>query len=80
MNFRDLIDECRRRGRPPHRAPRTMLWAARACGISRGHLYNLIDGRKTAPEWTVHRIAKGLKVDPEVVAAALAKSRLEALV
>lgn len=78
MNFRALVDDARRRGRAAHLRPRTMSWAARQCGISTAHLYNLINGAKVAPEWTAHRIARGLDVPFAVVQRALEQSRAEA--
>jgi len=50
----------------------------RRCGLSPGYVHSLFSGRYTAQPRTVHRIAKGLRVEPQVVAAALAASREEA--
>lgn len=78
MNFRELVDRERRRGRAAHLPPRTIRWAARRCGVSVAHLYNLMGGRKEAPDWRVASIARGLKLTPLAVQRALNKSRREA--
>lgn len=78
MNFRDLVE--REAGyKDPTRRPRPMTVMAERCGVSRPHLYNLFNGLKTAPPWTVARIAKGLGSTAEVVEKALNRSRIEAL-
>ena len=77
MNFRDLVDAARRRGVAKSRRPRTMHWVAGRCELSMSHLYNLINGVKGAPEWTVARIAKGLRFPYADVEKALARSRAE---
>ena len=79
MNFRELVDEARAYA-DPARKPRTMSAIAKRCGISRPHIYNLFYGTKTAPEWTVHKIARGLGLEPGVVQRALDRSAAEALV
>ena len=78
MNFRTLIDTARAKGLHAHRKPRTMAWVVRQTGISRAQIYNLIDGKQTAPTWTVAKIARGFKLTQKAVEAALAMSRDEA--
>ncbi len=74
MNFRELIDDVRRRGRAAHLRPVPVAVIAKRCGISVPYLYNLIWGTRKAPEWTVARIAKGLRVDAARVQRALDKA------
>lgn len=78
MTFRILVDTARSKGRADHLRPRSIKWAAKACGLSVAQLYNLIGGRQTAPPWTVARIAKGLGVTAKAAESALARSRDEA--
>ena len=77
MNFRQLIDAARCKGRADHLRPRTMMWVARVTDVSRPQIYNLINGSQTAPRWTVAKIARGLCVPAKKVEAALAASRAE---
>ena len=49
MNFRQLIDAARCKGRADHLRPRTMMWVARVTDVSRPQIYNLINGSQTAP-------------------------------
>jgi DNA-binding phage protein len=51
-----------------------MAQIAKRCGLSRQHLYNLMRGNKAPPEWTVHKIARGLRLPVDVVAKAFAKT------
>lgn len=75
LNFRELIDEVRYRGRSDCTPPRPMSQIAKRCGMSRQHLYNICEGRKYPPSWTVNRIAKALGFDPAVVQKAIDLSR-----
>ena len=77
MNFRELIT-ARAAYADKARKPRTFSAMAKLCGFSRPHLYSLFYGQKTAPAWTVVKIAKGLKVSVEVVEKALELSRRQA--
>lgn len=79
VTFRDLVDEARTSGRAAHLRPRPISWAAKRCGVSVAHLYNLFNGAKIAPSWTVALIAKGLAVEVSVVQQALDRSRAETL-
>lgn len=76
MNFRELVDEAAAYADPARR-PRPMAEMAKRCGVSRPHLYNLFDGRKAAPKWTVAKIARGLGLEVAVVQRALDRSRKE---
>lgn len=78
VNFRGVIDDARTKGRADHLRPRSIKWAAKACGLSVAQLYNLIGGKQTAPTWTVARIAKGLGLTSRAAESALALSRDEA--
>lgn len=49
----------------------------RRCGLSAGYAHKLCAGRYSPQPRTVYRIAKGLRVEPQVVAAALAATREE---
>lgn len=75
LNFRELIDAARFKGRADHLPPRTMAQIAKRCGMSRQHLYNICEGRKSPPVWTVNRIAKALALDPKTVQKAIDLSR-----
>lgn len=77
MNFRELIER-EAAYKDPARKPRTLKAMAARCGIGRAHLYSLFAGTKTAPPWTVEKIAKGLGVDAATVEKALQRSRAEA--
>lgn len=76
MNFRELIDQ-HAAYKDITKKPRAIKTMALKCGISRPHIYNLFRGLKTAPPWTIARIAKGLGVEIEVVEKALAASLAE---
>lgn len=78
MNFRELIDR-EARYKDSTRKPRSMAVMAKRCGFSRQHLYKLFDGTKTAPEWTVARIARRLGLKVNVVQSAIDRSRKEGL-
>jgi predicted DNA-binding transcriptional regulator AlpA len=73
MNFRDIIDEYRSRGRVYAR-PLSMGIVAKRFGISRSHLYYLIAGQRGATDWTVRRIARATKYSVAFVRAAITKS------
>ncbi len=77
MNFRQLIDKARAKGRLATDTPLTMSWVAWATGISRAQIYNYIDGVQTAPAWSVAKIALGLGLTKKVVESALEQSRAE---
>ena len=70
MNFRQLVDEWRSKGRR-YDPPRTMAEVSEATDVSVPHLYALFAGEKVAQECTVNKIARGLGVSSAKVQAAL---------
>ena len=73
MDFRDLIDSVRAKGRKSGSPPVTYGVIAKRCGMSRQHLYHLMLGARNASPWMMERIAKGLGVAVTQVKSALAK-------
>lgn len=76
--FEILIDRAAKRGLPKTSAPRTRVEMARTCGLTRQHLYMLMDGQREARDFIVARIAKGLKLSEATVRRALRASREQA--
>lgn len=74
--FRQMVDEFRARGRR-YVSPRPMRQIADRLGISRTHLYNLMDGHKGASDWTLRRIARAFGTSVDEVRDALKKTRKE---
>ena len=74
MTFRQLVDEFRSRGRI-YAPPRFMAAVAAQFGVSRTTLYNLMNGRRGAADWTVRRISRATGWTEEYVCEALANSR-----
>ncbi len=79
MNFRQLVDAACRKGIPNHLPPRTMLDIAQACDVSVPTLYNLFNGVKVPHDWTVAKIALGLRLDEAVVLRAIERSATDAV-
>lgn len=73
--LRDLVNTAARRGLPPTDPPRPLADVAKLCGITRGHLYHLLAGRKVAGGHTVARLAAGLGASRPIVERALAAAR-----
>lgn len=71
MNFLELVEDVRHRGKG-NRRPVLIGAICKRCQISREHLWNLTRGHKRASRWMVGKLARGLRVNVEVVEAALA--------
>lgn len=70
MNFRELLESVRSSGRHDQ-PPRTWEEIADLLAISASHLRSLMTGRRTAPRWTVRRIATRLDTTEKRVQKAL---------
>lgn len=77
MNFRQLID-AHAAYKDATRPPRTKYEMAKRCGVSRTQFFAMMAGTVEPKPYTVARVAKALRVDPETVEDALAESRREA--
>lgn len=75
MDFQTLINEVREAGRKPGTPPVTITEIAKRCGVSRPHLYHLMSGQMDPADWTIEKIAAGLKRPVKVVADALRRTR-----
>jgi hypothetical protein len=75
MNFKELLTEVRFNGRKVGSPPLSMAEIAARCCVSRPHLYNLMAGTMVASEWTIEKIAAGLKRSLALVTASLRRSR-----
>lgn len=58
-SFRDLVERHARRGLKKGDKPRPLASVAKDFGISRPHLYNLMNGDQGASDWVLSRIVKG---------------------
>lgn len=76
-NFRELIEQVRRRGRQAHEPPVPMIEVAEQCELSCVHLYNLIAGRRPAPDWRAAAIARALGLTIKRVREALEQTQSE---
>lgn len=77
QNFRELLDAIRY-NRPEEDPPITWATMAERMSISEMHLYSLISGRRSAPPWTVAKIANRLRKTKAEVQAALDQTKREA--
>ncbi len=75
MDFAGLVESVRDRGRKPGEKPVSLDALCERCDIARQQLYHLMKGNQGARRWVVERLAKGLQVDAETIAAAIAESR-----
>lgn len=70
-NLRTLVlARARRKGHPVE----SIGSVAEACGISRQHLYNLMNGDQAASDWVVDGLVEGLGVSRRAVTDALKAS------
>jgi len=76
MNFRQLLDTVRFNG-PPDHPPRTWEEMGDLLSVSVAHLHSLMGGRRSAPTWTIARIATRLGRTELEVRNALEKSQVE---
>lgn len=77
-NFRTLVRRAARRDLNKTEKPKRLVDIASDCGISRQHLYNLMNGTHVASGWVEARIAAGLRLSLDTVKRALRASREEA--
>lgn len=75
-NFREMLDKVRF-DRPDDQPPKSWGFMSKLVGVSKTHLFNLMNGKKSAPEWTVNLIANRLKVSQSSVEMALELSRTQ---
>lgn len=69
--FRQLVEEFARKGRPKTEPPMPMREVAQKLGVTRVHLYSLMNDYVMPRDHTVAKIAKGLGVSEKVVERAL---------
>ncbi len=72
VDFRGLVAWVVKRGRPMHVKQRTTAWAARAAGISKQHLFNLMSGKRSPSPLCVAKIAHGWRIAVSAVESAMA--------
>lgn len=70
-SFRDIVERHARRGLKPGDKPRPLVEVAKQFGISRPHLYNLMNGAQGASDWVLARIVAGSGLTERTIKDAL---------
>jgi hypothetical protein len=76
QNFRELLDSVRF-NRPEEEPPIPWSTIASRLSISKDHLFSLMSGRRSAPDWTITKIANRLGRSKAEVRAALDQTKAE---
>lgn len=71
VSFRELVDKIAQQNRAATEPPIPYTKLAQRCRISRQYFHRLLSGAQVASPWVVQRIAAGLRVPADEVAAAL---------
>lgn len=77
-NLRQLVKIAQRKDLHDEQPDIPVEAIAMSCGVNRAHLFDLMAGKpdpSKVKEWTIHRLSKGLDVDPDVIREAIKKSR-----
>ena len=77
-DLRQIVKEAQRKGLHEEQPDITVEALAASCGINRAHLFDLMAGKpdpSRVKEWTVHRLSRGLDVEPDVIREAIKLSR-----
>lgn len=72
--IRQLVERYQRKDIPADAPERTIIQVAKAFGITRQFLYDILDGEKGASEETKQRMAKAMGLSEETVHRAIGRT------